>query len=129
MGELTQKTIDLLNSATTVEELDSCAWIAADLLSKLKVTNFNSGFKEIDSESLTHEEGEQLKESLINALTRSSDPRFIQALIGALGASYDPSFKQLYIDFRSPTLKGIERSKRSDLCSSHSIGQHRRECL
>ena len=74
-------------------------WIAGDLLYKLKVENYRSGVDFVDIETITQEEGERLKEALIEAIQRTDNVDILGSLIWTLGKSYDPSFKRLYIEY------------------------------
>ncbi len=50
MSELIEKIVAQLNSASTVEDLDGCAWVAGDLLEKAHSQNYLSGFEAANSD-------------------------------------------------------------------------------
>jgi hypothetical protein len=96
MGNLVQKTLEILDVATRPEEYESVLWVAGDLIQKAAVQNFRSGYDEIDSETVTTKEAEDLKSALARCLSRSTELRVTASILSALGCSRDPKFEQLY---------------------------------
>jgi len=98
MGKLVQRTIENLDNAKTVNDLQSCLWVAGDLLRKLSSTNFRSQFEEIDRENVSELEAKQLEQALLNALPRNPDPRWVGQILSGLSSSRDVSLTHLWID-------------------------------
>jgi hypothetical protein len=94
MGQLARRVITDIQK----DDFDD-AWIAGDLLYKLKSKNYCSGVDFIDTEIITQEKGEKLKEALVEAIQRTDNVDILGSLIWTLGKSYDPSFKRLYIEY------------------------------
>ena len=98
MGQLTQNIIEVLKFKTDQELIEENLWIAGDLLAKYRATSYYSGFSAVDSETVSQEEFEELKQALLNRLQSSKDPKIISVLIGEMSKSGDKAYKQIYFD-------------------------------
>ena len=72
MGELTSRILQMVRGAQTFDDFKDSIWIAGDLFRRESSPEFHSGFKEIDSEEVSLEERDQLKDALLEALSHSS---------------------------------------------------------
>jgi len=96
MSELIDKIVAQLNSASTVEDLDSCAWVAGDLLEKAHSQKYLSGFEYIDREEVSEADAQRIQTALLEALPRNSDGKFVGCILSALSVSQDKSLKRVY---------------------------------
>ncbi len=96
MSELIEKIVAQLNSASTVEDLDGCAWVAGDLLEKAHSQNYLSGFEHIDREEVSEADAQRIQTALLEALPRNSDGKFVGCILSALSVSQDKSLKRVY---------------------------------
>jgi len=110
MGELTKSVIERMKSAMVAEDLDDWVWKAADLLARARSAGYRSGFAEIDDEAVSPEERDELRQALLDALTRNADPGFVSPIIWALGKACDESLKQLYVDYLARYLESLKAS-------------------
>jgi hypothetical protein len=110
MGSLAKSVIERMKAAKTVEDLDGWVWKASDLLAKFHFKEYHSGFAEIDAETVSPDERDQLRSALLEALNRNSDPRFVSQIISAIGSACDESLKQLYLDYLARYLQQLKAS-------------------
>jgi hypothetical protein len=105
MSELTQRVIADLDGAKDAESLSRPAWMASDLIRKSLSPGYNSGFVEIDRETVTDVERQQLRDALMNALARNDEPRFVAQTLDALTSCRDRSLLPLLIDYLTKYLQ------------------------
>ncbi len=98
MGKLVEHTLESLDKAKTVNDLQSCLWVAGDLLRKFSSSNFRSQFEEIDREAVSELEARQIEQALLNALPRNPDPRWVGQILSGLSCSRDVSLTQLWVN-------------------------------
>jgi len=96
MSDLVEETLKRLDSAVSPRDFDDCLWVAGDLIRKMSMQDFRSGFDWIDREEVTAADAEQLKLALVRALERSSDPRLKGSVLSFLGGSLDRQYLELY---------------------------------
>jgi len=98
MGELTSRILQMVKDAQTFDDFKDSIWIAGDLFRRESSLEFHSGFKDIDSEEVSLEERDQLKDALLEALSRSSEPLFVGALLSSLSCTGDRDLLPLWVD-------------------------------
>lgn len=96
MGELATHTILQLQQGACGEELSDCCLIASDLIIKAVQPSYISGFADIDSETVTREEREQLLDALTSLLPRTQSTEETRQIIFALGKSGEPRYQAIY---------------------------------
>lgn len=105
MAELVKKTINCLLNESDVAKIQDNIIIAGDLLARSVSVHNNSGFPQIDAEIVTKEEGEQIKQALLDVLSRHSNTEITNGVIWALRKGYDPSYKDLYLKHLKESLE------------------------
>jgi hypothetical protein len=99
MSNYLDQIIVCLQTESDKEKLQDCIGSAGDLLGGLRSKNYVSGFPEIDSENLAVEDGEIIKQTLIDLTNRITDADIVKSVIWALRKSGDSSLKNLYIEY------------------------------
>jgi hypothetical protein len=96
MGTLAQQVIARLQQTERADEFHESIGLAADLLAKAANPNYHSDTNDIDMESVSPVEGEQLQRALVAIIQSGHNPATLASAIFALGKSYDPTLKELY---------------------------------
>jgi hypothetical protein len=89
MGQLTSRILQNVRDARTFDDIKDWIWMAGDLIRHSSSPEFHSGFEEIDSEQISREERNELKDALLQALARSDEPLFVGSILSALGCTFD----------------------------------------
>ena len=110
MSELIDKIVAQLNSASTVEDLDGCAWVAGDLLEKAHSQNYLSGFEYIDREEVSDADARRIQTALLEALPRNSDGKFVGCILSALNGSQGKRLKGVYLENLIEHLRKLKAS-------------------
>jgi hypothetical protein len=98
MGELTSRILQIVKAAQSVDDFKDSIWIAGELFRHESSPEYHSGFKDIDSEEVSLEERDQLKDALLEALSRSAEPLFAGSLLSALSCTGDRDLLPLWVD-------------------------------
>jgi hypothetical protein len=98
MGELTARIIKRIDEAKEFSDFKDWIWMAGDLLRKSQGPGFYSGFKEIDEEEVTQEEGKQIREAALRALSRNSELAYLGSLLSVLRDSCDPDLLPFWVE-------------------------------
>lgn len=98
MGKLTSRVLQMVKDAQTFDDFKDSIWIAGDLFRREASIEFHSGFKEIDDEEISLEERDQLKDALLEALSRSSEPLFVGSLLSSLSCTGDRDLLPLWVN-------------------------------
>jgi hypothetical protein len=126
MSALVKRVVEQLKSAKSLNDLESCAWVASDLLRKFQSIGYHSGFPEIDQEEVTEEEKLLIQKSLIEALSSSSDPKFVSSILSALGSARDRTLQPLFVNYLGQYLKQLKWSNgvvSAALMGLHELGE------
>lgn len=115
MGELTARIIKRIDEAKEFDDFKDWLWMAGDLLRKSHGPGFYSGFKEIDQEEVTEEEGKQLREAALRAISRNSETLYAEtlyvgSLLSVLRDSYDRDLLPFWIDHLAKYLGLLKQS-------------------
>ena len=108
MGELAKHTILQLQQGVCGEELSECCLIASDLIIKAVQPSYISGFADIDVETVTREEREQLLDALTSLLPRTQSTEETRQIIFTLGKSGDPRYQAIYISLLQKAIDDLK---------------------
>lgn len=92
MGKLTRRMIDAIrqDDPNVLDEL----WVVSDLLRKGWQPNYQSGFADIDAETVSSEEAGELREVLLDAMHRQAHPDKQRSFLFTLAHGGEQSVKE-----------------------------------
>ena len=110
MGDLTSRVIQQIDDANCFEDIEGWIWMAGDLIRKADSPQYHSGFEEIDRETVSSSERQELKQAALNALPRCPDPYYVGSLLNVLGCTCDCDVSPIYVEYLAKYLLMMKAS-------------------